>query len=99
MLNYLNLKGPRLQVLGLDVSEPQFSLKDFINLSCDFKALNLLNRSAVYKAIKDFQPTYILHLAAFSSVGLSWLRPVESFKNNTNIFLNLIDAVRKIRCN
>ena len=75
-----------------------FHSRSYGNLSCDFIALNLLNRTAVYKAIKDFHPNYILHLAAFSSVGLSWLRPVESFKNNTNIFLNLIDAVRKVGC-
>ena len=98
MLDYLNSKEPGLQVLGLDLSEPQFSFKELHNLNCDFIALNLLNRAAVYKAIKDFQPNHILHLAAFSSVGLSWLRPVESFKNNTNIFLNLIDAVRKVGC-
>ena len=96
MLNYLNSKKPGLQVLGLDLSEPQFSFKAFGNLTCDFTALNLLNRAAVFKAIKAFHPSYILHLAAFSSVGLSWLRPVESFKNNTNIFLNLIEAVRKV---
>ena len=99
LLNYLDLREQKLQVLGLDVNEPPFSINDFINLNCDFTALNLLNRSAVHKTIRDFQPDCILHLAAFSSVGLSWQQPVESFKNNTNIFLNLIDAVRKNGCN
>jgi GDP-4-dehydro-6-deoxy-D-mannose reductase len=45
--------------------------------------------------IHEFQPKYILHLAAFSSVAFSWKEPVQSFQNNINIFLNLIDAVRK----
>jgi GDP-4-dehydro-6-deoxy-D-mannose reductase len=30
-----------------------------------------------------------------SNVGQSWKAPVESFTNNTNIFLNLLDPIRK----
>ncbi len=46
--------------------------------------------------IFQFQPDYILHLASYSSVAFSWTHPVLSFQNNTNIFLNLLDAVRKL---
>ena len=46
--------------------------------------------------IKSFKPDYILHLAAFSSVAYSWKYPTESFMNNSNIFLNLIDAIREV---
>ena len=37
-----------------------------------------------------------MHLAAFSSVAFSWERPELSFSNNTNIFLNLIMAVKEL---
>jgi GDP-4-dehydro-6-deoxy-D-mannose reductase len=36
-----------------------------------------------------------VHLASFSSVGFSWTDPVESFRNNTNIFLNVLEGVRR----
>jgi len=36
----------------------------------------------------------ILHLASFSSVAQSWQDPLTSFLNNTNAFLNIIEAVR-----
>ena len=45
--------------------------------------------------ISDIKPDYILHLASFSSVAYSWKHPEESFSNNCNIFLNLVDAVRQ----
>ena len=34
-------------------------------------------------------------MASMSNVGQSWKDPVESFTNNTNIFLNLLDPIRK----
>ena len=35
-----------------------------------------------------------MHLASISSVGHSWNHPQESFVNNTNIFLNLVEQIR-----
>src|SRR5450759_2128440 len=61
-----------------------------------FEKIDLLSKDQVEYIIHEFQPNYILHLASFSSVALSWKEPVQSFRNNTNIFLNLIDAVRKL---
>lgn len=73
---------------------------DFNNLVIRFIAINLLDYNSLEIALSSFSPDYILHLAAFSSVGASWKKPVESFANNTNIFLNLVEAVRKnhIKC-
>lgn len=42
----------------------------------------------------ETKPDYVLHLAAFSSVAYSWKYPAESFTNNSNIFLNLVDVIR-----
>lgn len=44
--------------------------------------------------MEKIQPDQIIHLAAQSSVGESWNSPVDSFVNNTSIFLNIIDTVR-----
>lgn len=43
-----------------------------------------------------FEPDYILHLASYSSVAYNWQHPAESFKNNTNIFLNLVSPVKDL---
>jgi GDP-4-dehydro-6-deoxy-D-mannose reductase len=37
----------------------------------------------------------LIHLASFSSVGFSWQEPIASFTNNTNIFLNVLECVRR----
>ena len=50
---------------------------------------------AVEKLIANEQPDYIVHLASYSSVGYSWHHPVASFSNNTNIFLNVLECVRR----
>lgn len=55
---------------------------------------NLMCLDAVQKIIATFQPDYIVHLAAISSVGQSWKEPSGCFSNNTAIFLNLAEAVR-----
>ena len=38
----------------------------------------------------------MLHLASYSSVAYSWKHPAESFKNNTNIFLNLVMILKNV---
>src|SRR5689334_5841934 len=42
------------------------------------------------------RPERLVHLASFSSVGFSWENPVDSFKNNTNIFLAVLEHVRRL---
>ena len=55
-----------------------------------------MDKEALKVALETFNPDYILHLAALSSVAYSWKYPTESFMNNSNIFLNLIDAIREV---
>lgn len=95
-LQHLESKNERSKVLGIDLEQPVASTDKFQHVSCDFKKIDLIRKEEVERAVFDFQPDYILHLAAISSVGFSWKNPTLSFKNNTNIFLNLIDAVREL---
>jgi GDP-4-dehydro-6-deoxy-D-mannose reductase len=95
-LNYLESKDRKSTVLGMDMEKPSWPFHEYGNVSCSFKKIDLIEKEEVEKAIFDFQPDYILHLASFSSVGFSWKNPVLSFRNNTNIFLNLIEAVREL---
>jgi GDP-4-dehydro-6-deoxy-D-mannose reductase len=88
------------QVLGVSRSAAAFSTSHLRNLQCAFMELDLLDKERVGRMLEDFRPDFIVHLAAYSSVGYSWRNPVESFTNNTNIFLNLLDQVRAlgVRC-
>lgn len=83
-------------VRGVDILEPDLQQKDFKHVQFDFNKIDLLEKCEVEKVLSEFQPHYILHLASFSSVAFSWKEPNISFQNNTNIFLNLLEAVRKL---
>jgi GDP-4-dehydro-6-deoxy-D-mannose reductase len=61
--------------------------------------VDLLDKEKVGEIIRSFKPTHLLHLASVSSVGHSWKFPHESFVNNTNIFLNLVDQLRLLDIN
>jgi GDP-4-dehydro-6-deoxy-D-mannose reductase len=88
------------EILGIDMEPPVFSANDFTNIHFTFENVNLLDDERVENIIYRFQPDNILHLASSSSVGFSWKEPILSFRNNTNIFLNLVEAVRRLglRC-
>lgn len=94
---YLENNGINSLIKGIDVHMPDFIRKDFKNIKVDFENINLLDKDKVEDIIFEFKPDYILHLASVSSVAFSWKEPILSFQNNTNIFLNLLEAVRKLK--
>jgi len=99
-LDYLNKTEPGSEVLGIARHADDFDSTQYPALNIRLRLIDLLDKEAVKKALSDFEPEYILHLASVSSVALSWQMPLESFVNNTNIFLNLVEEVRvaKIKC-
>jgi len=101
-VEYLDLLGDKnIEVLGISAhklnSEFASNLK---NVRFNAIELNLMEIDKLKIAISSFSPDYIVHLAAFSSVGSSWLDPSNAFVNNTNIFLNIAEIVRSqnIKC-
>jgi GDP-4-dehydro-6-deoxy-D-mannose reductase len=99
-LRLLNEKEPGSEVMGLSRNTPEFNTTQFKEIKINFKSVDLLDREAISGIIKSYQPERILHLASVSSVAKSWLDPLNSFVNNTNIFLNLAEEIRiqKIPC-
>lgn len=93
-LDLLNKEEPGSIVLGIDKNSPDFNFSTFPDLTISFENIDLLNRAATDKIIDSFQPEYVLHLASVSSVAQSWHTPLDSFVNNTNIFLNLVEQIR-----
>ena len=95
-LEYLEINQIRASIKGLDINNPEFNSESFKFIKYDFEKVDLLDIDSVENIIFEFQPDYVLHLASFSSVAFSWKEPILSFKNNTNIYLNLLEAVRKL---
>ncbi|WP_162053124.1 GDP-mannose 4,6-dehydratase [Pontibacter pamirensis] len=93
-LDFLDEQEVPAYVLGVDIHRPEFNIYGFKYVRCSFERTDLLDKDQVDNIIYQFQPSYILHLASFSSVAFSWKNPVASFANNTNIFLNLLEKVR-----
>ncbi len=96
-LDYLEARKRNAIVLGIDQSKPMVRRESYESVKFIFQRTNLLDQKSVDRLISDFMPDLVLHLASFSSVGLSWKQPLMSFCNNTNIFLNLVESLRK-RC-
>lgn len=88
-LDYLLENHIDLDILGIDIN-----LGTTLNIN--YRQVDLTNRQSIYNVLELFAPDYILHLASISSVSQSWIRPVDSFVNNTNIFLNLVESVREL---
>ena len=62
---------------------------------------DLRDRETLKKAVLDFQPDYIFHLAAQPLVRLSYEIPSETFEVNAIGTANLLDAIRLLdkKCN
>ena len=93
-LELLNNLEPGSEVLGIDKVKPGYDLSKYSNLIIEYKNIDLLDRPLISDALMTFQPECILHLASISSVAQSWNTPLDSFVNNTNIFLNLVENIR-----
>lgn len=99
-ISYLNsIVQEKTSVLCIDKIVP-VDINSWIvdNLELKFEVCDMENETQLTELICNYKPDYILHLAALSSVGQSWSNPVACFKNNTNIFLNIVEAIRKNCC-
>ena len=93
-LDYLESNKIVAEVLGIDINDNILDIKNFKHIKCTFQRVDLLDKKKVEDIISAFKPNNVLHLASNSSVAMSWKSPVESFTNNTTIFLNLIETIR-----
>lgn len=68
---------------------------------CESVISDLKDRESLKKAVLDFQPDYIFHLAAQPLVRLSYEIPSETFEVNAIGTANLLDAIRLMdkKCN
>ncbi len=95
-LEYLDKNEANASIKGLDVQKPEFPQDSYKSIRVNFEKVDLLDQDRLENIIFNFQPDYIVHLASYSSVAFSWKEPVLSFQNNMNIYLNLLESVRKL---
>lgn len=85
---------PEALVYATDIVDEPDWMRGYSNLA--YVQVNLLDRGAVDALVGRLTPQKIIHLASFSSVAYSWDHPADSFLNNNLIFINLIEALKKI---
>ncbi len=98
---YIQSNHPDWDIHGISRSLPVWNFlpgHEQIAGAIEFHQGDLLNAARTRQLVKEIDPDFILHLAAFSSVGESWQKPVEAVLNNTNAFLNVVEAVRLNNC-
>jgi len=81
----------RAEVLGLDLGKPRHA--DPWE-RCDFGVCDILDRALVFSYVGDFQPDYVFHLAAQSSVSHSWEKPKLTYNIALTGQGNLMDAIK-----
>ena len=92
-LDFLEDNGYKFEIFGVDISEKFLYIRDYKNIKINYFQIDLLDQDKISKLLLEIHPTYILHLASYSSVAYTWEYPIKSFVNNTNIFLNLIETL------
>lgn len=65
-------------------------------LETEFYELDVLDKGAVLKLMKKIEPDYVFHLAAQSSVSVSWKEPGLTIDVNIKGSVNVLDAVRAV---
>lgn len=58
--------------------------------------LDILNKQAITELLQEVRPDYIFHLAAQSSVSLSWKNPALTVDVNVKGSVNVLEAVREL---
>lgn len=69
--------------------------EEIYNTGIEIRDLNILNYEEVEALITEVKPDYIFHLAAQSSVALSWEKPGLTVDVNIKGALNVLDCIRK----
>lgn len=94
LLQYLSSLETAYEIFG--ISRTPITIPSYKNLSIHLFEADLQNADLLRSIIEVANPDTIIHLASDSSVAYSWQKPIESFQNNTNIFLNLVEEVRQL---
>lgn len=98
LLKTLSLLGAEIAGYALSpyTGDDLYNLIDGDSL-CISTIADLRDRDSLHKAILDFQPDFVFHLAAQPLVRLSYEIPAETFEVNTIGTANVLDGVRLLK--
>lgn len=74
-------------------SDIQDNLK--YNYPVTYETMNILDKSKVDEVIKKWIPSFVINLAAISSVGISWEIPSKTFEVNVIGTINMLESIKK----
>lgn len=94
------LLGKNYNVIGIirrDAEENYYGL-NYLNIleKITIEKCNLLDLPDVVAIFKKYKPDEVYNLAAQSSVGLSFEKPLETINFNISSVLNLLEAIKKV---
>lgn len=71
-------------------------LEEKLSGGYEYLPCDICDQAALEKILEEWRPEYIFHLAAQSSVSLSWTQPSKTFEINLLGQLNLLEALRRL---
>lgn len=81
-------KKDNYEILACDINKKENFGKDI-----EYRDMDILNKEMINPILKEFQPDYLINLAAISSVGVSWKIPNKTVEVNVIGTINLLEAV------
>lgn len=85
-----------LQETGQRVFVTKMQGEEMEAFGADVYDLDILDKGAVVHLLQTVRPDYVFHLAAQSSVALSWKNPQLTIDVNIKGVVNVLDAVREL---
>lgn len=82
------------RVLGTKLSAEQ--VDETVTWHAAVQDLDLADKEELVRIMEVFHPDAVIHLAAQSSVALSWQKPELTFSVNVNGTINLLESIRKV---
>lgn len=62
-----------------------------------FELVDVRNKSEIERVFQEFNPKFIIHLAAEAIVGNVYFNPVKTFETNVMGTVNVLEAARKLK--
>ena len=81
---------------GAEIHAAALPQEQFSGGNCTVHTLDLCDAAATDALMQTVRPDAVLHLAAQSSVGLSWKMPQKTVDINISGTLHLLEAARKL---
>lgn len=84
------------QDYGMEVAATKLPFENLGDIDGEVYDLDILKKEDIVELLMSVRPDYILHLAAQSSVSVSWKNPGLTIDVNIKGSVNVLDAVREL---